>query len=109
MHVFYFFPTITKLALTKMKNCVNKTKKRKRRQLTMKNKQTDRNRKTRIKLLAVYSLCQATMKELETAYNSLHKPKLYFELEKSCSPDVKKILLPKLKGNIISFLVVCIQ
>ncbi|XP_048586536.1 uncharacterized protein LOC5516017 isoform X3 [Nematostella vectensis] len=41
----------------------------------------------------------ASLSKIEKAYNENYKPKLYFEVDKKCSPDLKKILLPKLKDK----------
>jgi hypothetical protein len=43
---------------------------------------------------------QDKMSDIETTYNSYHKPKVYFEVNKKCSEDLKKIILLKLKGKI---------
>ncbi|XP_031564848.1 uncharacterized protein LOC116300181 [Actinia tenebrosa] len=40
---------------------------------------------------------EASLKKLESAYNANHKPNLFNEVDKKCSPELKKILLPKLK------------
>lgn len=39
------------------------------------------------------------MEAVEEAYNSLYDPKLYFEVDKKCSEDLKKLILDKLKGT----------
>ena len=42
------------------------------------------------------------MAEIEASYNATNKPKLYFEVNKKCSEDLKKLILHKLQGEIDS-------
>ena len=44
------------------------------------------------------SLLQNTIAEIEKAYNATYKPKLAAEIDSKCSNELKKVLLPKLKG-----------
>jgi len=44
------------------------------------------------------------MTEIESAYNSYYDTKLYFDVNKKCSEDLKKIILHKLKGRFFYFL-----
>lgn len=38
------------------------------------------------------------MKAIEESYNDAYDPKLYSEVDKKCSEDLKKIILGKLTG-----------
>ncbi|KAK3743022.1 hypothetical protein QZH41_009286 [Actinostola sp. cb2023] len=42
---------------------------------------------------------QTNMKAIEASYNSFYDPKLYFEVDKKCSEDLKKIILDRLKDK----------